>query len=150
MPFREIPGFSSNNQGGAACSLCGQHARILPFDGGRRARTYATGVDIHMEGPLEVCEWCLYEGGLAIGMQPEAVVHALKVGLEELTKQAEEAEAELEAKTSGLELLARELADAEDRGAAKAAAAYDRGWRDAEHAALIKPDEEPDFAGTGT
>lgn len=148
MPFREIPGFSSNNQGGAKCSFCGQHARRWPTED-RRARTYATETYIHMEGPIEVCEWCIHEAALLIGMAPEAVVSRMKEMLEEGKALMEEAEAELEAKTGAITLLSRELAEAEDRGAAKAAAAYDRGWQDAMHQANVPEVPEPDFAGGG-
>lgn len=148
MPFREIPGFSQNNQGGAKCSFCGQHARRWPAED-RRARTYSTGTYIHMEGPFEICEWCIQEAGKLIGMEPSAVVKLLKEGMADQAEEIEALEAELEGKTSAITLLTRELAEAEDRGAAKAAAAYDRGYRDGETGQAVVKEllEEPDFAG---
>lgn len=154
MPFREIPGFSQNNQGGAKCTLCGQHARIMPGTD-ITARTFATGVHIHMEGPLEVCEVCLLEGGRRVGMVMPEVTETLKGHLATLEGELQRLEAGLEAKTGAVALLAKELTAAEDTGAAKAAASYDRGYDDGYAEGLEREPhkdlevEEPDFAGGG-
>jgi hypothetical protein len=132
--FTEIPDFTQQNQGGASCTFCGQHARDM--EDGRRARTFRSPRHIHMEGWIEVCEKCMREQGLKIGMISVAEAEEL----EELRRQAEEHAAALfddlaEARAT-ITSLSRELGRMEDQTAEKVTKAYDRGYEDGIHGAV--------------
>lgn len=128
--FTELPNFTPQNQAGGKCSTCNQHARER---NGVRARIFRLNLYIHMEGWVELCEWCIAEGGHAIGMIPVAQAEEL----EALRQQAEEHAAaqfdDLMSARATIKTLSGELARTEDETATKVTKAYDRGYEDGAH-----------------
>jgi hypothetical protein len=133
--FNEIDRFTEQNQGNAACSFCGQHAREKLVSDGvtRKARVFRTNLYIHMEGWVEICEWCIEEASAAIGAISPAHADELRLYAADWAEKYAELAQQYEDKTDAVALLARELAEAEDRGAAREKRAYDKGWEDGLH-----------------
>lgn len=126
--FTEIPDFTPQNQAGAKCTFCGQHARDM--EDGRRARTFRTPTHIHMEGWIEVCERCVRELAVKIGMIPTAEAEELEALRDAATEHAERLLHDLEEQRDTVRSLSRELAREEDDQAAKLDATYKRGYEE--------------------
>lgn len=128
MLLREIPNFTPENQSpdGAVCSFCGHSPR--QYRDGSRERVFSTGLHIHMEGVIEVCETCLTQGGTAVGMVQSDVADALKADVSRLLTAVEEVEDERDEARVTVGSLTRELARVEDEAGAKIAASYEKGY----------------------
>jgi hypothetical protein len=133
--FTEIQNLTQQNQAGARCSLCKQHARIRK---GQRARVFRTPLYIDHEGWVEVCEWCLEEGGLAIGMAPVEELETLREMVAGETERADAAHSDLEDARQSIRVLAQSLAVEAETNGRKVAAAYDRGYEQAEADAKLE------------
>lgn len=127
--FYEIDRFTEQNQNEAKCSFCNQHARekLVAPGVSRRARVYRTNLHIHMEGWVEICEWCAEELGQAIGMIRASAAEGLRTLYEQAVDQRDKFQAERDEKDQMVKSLAGELARAAEEQASKVAAAYDRG-----------------------
>lgn len=125
--FTEISEFTQQNQAGAKCSLCNQHARER---NGVRARTFRTNLYIHMEGWVEVCEWCIAEGGTKIGMIPVDQAEELEDLRETADAHAMMLLDQLNESRRLVQSLSAELGRQEDETALKVTKAYDRGYED--------------------
>lgn len=156
--FTELQNFTPQNQNEAKCSFCGQHptTRLVPLPGGqresRKARVFRTNLHIHMEGWVELCEWCAEELGVAIGMIRSHAAEGLRVLYEQAVTARDDFEAQVQEKQAMINSLAGELAQAAEAQAVKVAAAYDRGVKQGyEDAKLefeddMKDGREPDDA----
>lgn len=133
--FTEIQNFTPQNQAGAKCSFCGQHARIRK---GLGARVFRTPLYIDHEGWVEVCEWCLEEGGLAIGMAAAEELEVLREMAGAETARADAAHSDLEDVRQSIKVLAQSLAVEAETNGRKVAAAYDRGYAQAEADAKLE------------
>jgi hypothetical protein len=134
--FEEIQNFTPQNQMGAKCSFCKQHARDM--EEGRRARTFRTPTYIHMEGWIEVCEKCIVEMAVKVGMIPTAEAEELEGLLVASQERADSLLADLEDARASVRVLSASVArDAED-SASKAKAAYDRGYEQAKADAKLE------------
>jgi hypothetical protein len=142
--FTEIPDFTPQNQAGAKCTFCKQHARDM--EDGSRARTFRTPTHIHMEGWIEVCERCIREMAVKIGMISTAQAEEL----EELRHFAEEhavaVHDDLAAARATIVTLSAELARTEDETAKKVTKSYDRGYEDGEHGSAVTHEQVLDAA----
>jgi hypothetical protein len=127
--FTEIPDFTPQNQGGATCTFCGQHARDMPD--GRRARTFRTPTHIHMEGWIEICERCIVEAAVKVGMIPTAEAEELRALHEAAETHAEKLLHDLEDQRSTVRTLAQSLSVEAEEQAAKVKKSYDRGYEQA-------------------
>lgn len=142
--FNEIQTFTEQNQGNAACSFCHQHARekLVELPDGtremRRARVFRTNLHIHMEGWVEVCEWCLLEGAKAIGLATKTDVAKFHRQLNEAHEHEEFLRSELEEARRTVRSLSAELARHEDEAAPKYEAAWKRGYDQAEADAKVE------------
>jgi hypothetical protein len=126
--FTEIQDFTPQNQAGAKCTFCGQHARDM--EDGRRARTFRTPTHIHMEGWIEVCERCIRELAVKIGMIPVAEAEELEAMHEHEAERAEKLLHDLEDCRASVRSLAAEVGRKEDDRAAELDRTYKRGYEE--------------------
>ena len=133
--FTEIPDFTPQNQGGAKCTFCGQHARKIED---RRARTFRTPTHIHMEGWIEVCELCIREMAVKIGMIPTAEAEELVALREQAEAHSEKLLHDLDESRSAVAGLSRELGRQEDDRASELDRTYKRGYEEGKTEAMAE------------
>lgn len=123
--FTEIQNFTPQNQAGAKCSFCGQHARERE---GHVARKFRTPLHIHLEGWVEVCEWCIIEAATKVGMILREEAEELEALRDSAVEHGEKLLHDLEDARSSIRVLSQSLAvEAEDH-ASKLKQAYERGY----------------------
>lgn len=126
--FEEIPDFTQQNQAGAKCTFCGQHARDM--EDGRRARTFRTPTHIHMEGWIEICEKCIVEAAVKVGMVSTAEAEELEALRDAAVEHADRLLHDLDEKRSAIAGLAAELGRDEESIGSRLDAAYKRGYEE--------------------
>jgi hypothetical protein len=142
--FSQIDRFTPQNQNEAKCSFCNQHAteKLVELPDGtrelRKARIFRTSLFIHMEGWVEVCEWCLLEGAKAIGLDTDAAVDSLKQVAADWAEAFYLQTTELEESRATVHSLAAELARTEEVSAHNRKLSYEQGYAQAEADAKLE------------
>ena len=92
MSWHRINGYTRDTRN-AACSMCGTSQRTLNRT--QPEAVYTTGIEIFMEGTIDICHSCLIEGAVLAGCLTD-------VQTEQLQNDLAEAHAEIEALRSSL------------------------------------------------